>query len=92
MARTEFTRAVRESTKRKNEFLRENVFHRRTLNSSQIPSDRLFTFETLNDEEDLVAERNLTTGEILGLTEVKKRSFNVTNRFGIVVFLDEHRR
>jgi hypothetical protein len=31
----------------------------------------LFTIEAVNDEYDLVADRNLTTGEIIGLHEVK---------------------
>lgn len=36
----------------------------------EVDVDQLFTIETLNDEYDLVADRNLTTGEIIGLNEV----------------------
>jgi hypothetical protein len=41
------------------------------LTTHDIDINRLLTIEALNDEWDLVADRNLTTGEIIGLREVK---------------------
>ena len=43
----------------------------RDLITHELDIDRLFTIESLNDEYDLVADRNLTSGEIIGLDEVK---------------------
>ncbi|CAF3908968.1 unnamed protein product, partial [Rotaria sp. Silwood2] len=58
-------------------FVDENQFpwldpslHERQLTTHDIDINRLFTIESLNDEHDLVADRNLTTGEIIGLCEV----------------------
>ncbi|CAF3357942.1 unnamed protein product [Rotaria sp. Silwood1] len=58
-------------------FVDENQFpwldpslHERQLTTHDIDINRLFTIEALNDEHDLVADRNLTTGEIIGLCEV----------------------
>ena len=41
------------------------------LQVHDIDIQQLFTIETLNDESDLVPDRNLITGEIVGLREVK---------------------
>ncbi|CAF2047691.1 unnamed protein product [Rotaria magnacalcarata] len=58
-------------------FVDENQFpwldpslHERQLTTHDIDVNRLFTIEALKDESDLVADRNLTTGEIIGLCEV----------------------
>ncbi|CAF0719337.1 unnamed protein product [Rotaria sp. Silwood1] len=58
-------------------FVDENQFpwldpslHERQLTTHDIDINQLFTIEALNDEHDLVADRNLTTGEIIGLCEV----------------------
>ncbi|CAF1072155.1 unnamed protein product [Rotaria sordida] len=58
-------------------FVDENQFpwldpslHERQLTTHDIDINRLFTIETLNDDYDLVADRNLTTGEIIGLCEI----------------------
>jgi len=40
------------------------------LTTHDLDLNQLLTIEALNDESDLVADRNLTTGEILGLQEV----------------------
>ncbi len=47
----------------------------RQLTTHDIDVNQLFTIEALNDECDLVADRNLTTGEIIGLLEVKISKF-----------------
>ncbi|CAF1384362.1 unnamed protein product, partial [Adineta steineri] len=67
-------------------FVDENQFpwldpslHERQLTTHDIDINRLFTIEALNDEYDLVADRNLTTGEILGLHEVPIVSKPVLN-------------
>ena len=42
----------------------------RQLTTHNIDINQLMTIEASNDEADLVADRNLTTGEIIGLQEV----------------------
>ena len=42
------------------------------LQAHDINVQQLFTIEALNDESDLVPDRNLITGEIIGLREVKE--------------------
>ena len=42
------------------------------LQAHDIDVQQLFAIEALNDESDLVPDRNLITGEIIGLREVKQ--------------------
>ena len=47
-----------------------NSYLSRQLTTHDVDINQLFTIEALNDEADLIADRNLTTGEIIGLEEV----------------------
>lgn len=50
----------------------------RELKCRDVDVDKLLTIEMLNDEFDLIADRDLRTGEILGLDEVKKSLENIS--------------
>ena len=69
---------------------RRTIVSPRQLITHEVDVNQLFTIETLNDEYDLVADRNLTTGEIIGLNEVDSSFLSPQHgeefdRFGMIL-------
>lgn len=60
------------------------------LQVHDIDVQQLFTIEALDDESDLVPDRNLITGEIIGLREVQEIASGA-HRSKAIVSLDTHR-
>lgn len=56
----------------------------RQLTTHDVNLNQLMTIEAMNDEDDLVADRNLCTGEIVGLREVRPAEASVRLSIDVV--------